>query len=210
MITAKTAEAMAWSAELATGQELLGEKVWRTDDQKVLYINGEDSRTEINRRIWAFAQSHGLSEQDLRRLYVVGADDVRVQAMSFLHVNDTGATTLNKAAFVVLEFALQELRPDLLVLDPLVVFCGGGNMNDNAVMSLVMRKLKALAVNYDCALLVVHHTRKGRALDDASGDEERISGAAATVNLARRALMPVTMTEAEAKQYGVPHALQLR
>jgi hypothetical protein len=198
----KTALANGIAIEIATGTEKLGEKVWRNDDQKVLYVNGEDSSTEMQRRLCAFCQQHKLSEQDLVRLYLAGADDTRVQSLSFLWVNDKGATALNEAGFNVLESALQSLRPDLLVLDPLVVFCGGGNMNDNAVMSLVMRKLKALAVKYDCAILVVHHTRKGRS-SDATGDAESVSGAAAIVNLARRALMPVTMTETEADFYGV-------
>jgi hypothetical protein len=74
-------------------------------------------------------------------------------------------------------------------------------MNDNSVMSSVMRKLKALAVKYECAILVVHHTRKGKSSDTA-GESETVSGAAAIVNLARRAIMPVTMTEKEAKAYG--------
>ncbi len=74
-------------------------------------------------------------------------------------------------------------------------------MNDNAVMSLVMRKLKTLAVKYECAILVVHHTRKGKAND--AGDAEGVSGAAAIVNLSRRALMPVTMTENETKEFGL-------
>ena len=75
-------------------------------------------------------------------------------------------------------------------------------MNDNAVMSLVMRRLKALAVEFDCAMLVVHHTRKGRSTsDDPAEEAERIGGAAAIVNLARRAIMPVTMTDAETKAY---------
>jgi AAA domain len=167
----------------------------------VLYLNGEDSSTEIRRRLWAFCQQHKVAEQDLVRLYVAGADAARVQSLSFLCVNDKGATTLNEAGFTILESALQSLCPDLLVLDPLVVFCGGGNMNDNSVMSLVMRKLKALAVKYDCAILIVHHTRKGRTGSDATGEAEAISGAAAIVNLARRAIMPVTMTDAEAKQF---------
>ena len=121
--------------------------------------------------------------------------------MSFLRVSER-ATVLNKDGFNCLLGALETLRPDLIVLDPLVVFCGGGNMNDNAVMSLIMRKLKALAVKSDCAMLVVHHTRKGRSTgDDPAEEAERIGGAAAIVNLARRALMPVTMTEAETKAY---------
>ena len=85
--------------------------------------------------------------------------------MSFLRVSER-ATVLNEDGFNCLLGALETLRPDLIVLDPLVVFCGGGNMNDNAVMSLVMRRLKALAVSFDCAMLVVHHTRKGRSTGD--------------------------------------------
>src|SRR5207342_207779 len=104
--------------------------------------NGEDSKAEITRRLCGFCQQHQLTEQDLVRLYVVAADDARVQSLSFMRMSDR-ATILNEQAFSVLEAALQSLQPDLLVLDPLVVFCGG-NMNDNALMSLVMRKLKAL------------------------------------------------------------------
>jgi RecA-family ATPase len=167
----------------------------------VLYINGEDSRAEIARRLWAFCQEHKISEQDIARLSVAAADDPRVQSMSFLHANER-ATIVNDDGFRSLQAALETLRPDLVVVDPLVVFCGGGNMNDNAVMSLVTRKLKGLAVRFDCAILIVHHTRKGRSTGDNSAeDAERIGGAAAIVNLARRALMPVTMTEAETKAY---------
>ena len=48
-------------------------------------------------------------------------------------------------------------------------------------------------------MLIVHHTRKG--IND--GDPEAISGAAAIVNLARRAIMPVPMTKEEAKGFVV-------
>jgi hypothetical protein len=200
----KTALANGIAVEVATGKEKLGEKVWKRDDQKVLYFNGEDSRTEIERRLLAFCRQHNVTKLDIDRLYVAGADDARVQSLSFLSMNGKGATSLNTAGFGVLESALQSLYPDLLVLDPLVVFCGGGNMNDNGVMSLVMRKLKTLATKYDCAILIVHHTRKGVGKgSDSEGEAEAISGAAAIGNLARRAIMPVTMTDAEAKAFGV-------
>ena len=126
---------------------------------------------------------------------MAGADDPRVQRLSFLETTDRNFSMLDQSGFQVLESALEALQPDLLVLDPLVAFCGGGNMNDNAVMAQVIRELKRLATKRDCAVLVVHHTRKGA--DD--GNAEGISGASATVNLARRALMPVPMTEDEAK-----------
>ena len=165
----KTALANGIAIEVAAGREKLGEKIWKSKNQKVLYFNAEDSRTEIERRLWAFCRQHNVAKRDIGRLYVAGADDARVQSLSFLSMNEKGATRLDAAGFSVLEFAFQSLRPDLLVLDPLVVFCGGANMNDNAVMSLVMRKLKALAANYDCAILIVHHTRKGGGRGSDSG-----------------------------------------
>jgi hypothetical protein len=197
----KTALVTGIAVELATGTELLEEKIWKAQDLKVLFINGEDGGVEISRRIFAFSQAHAnkLAGQSLDRLYVAGADDARVQQLSFLMTTERNATVLNTTGIEVLASALETLRPDLLILDPLVAFCAGGNMNDNAVMSLVMRELKRLAIKFDCALLIVHHTRKGGDI----GNAEAISGAAATVNLARRAIMPVPMTEDEARKFSV-------
>ena len=196
----KTALATGMAIEIATNTELLGERIFG-DDLKVLFINGEDSGTEITRRVWAFylAHAHKLAGQNLDHLFVAGANDLRVQRLAFLRTTDRNFSTLDRNGFDVLEDALKILRPDALILDPLVAFCGGGNMNDNSVMSLVIRELKRLATTFDCAVLVVHHTRKGA--DD--GNAEAISGASATVNLARRAIMPVIMTSEEAKTLGV-------
>jgi hypothetical protein len=197
----KTALATGMAVEIATGVELLDETIWGGQDLKVLFINAEDGLTEIERRVWAFCLAHAgnLKGRTLDRLYVVGANDARVQRMSFLQVTEKGLSALNLIGFGVLRSALESLRPDLLILDPLVAFCGGGNMNDNALMSLVIRELKRIAAEFDCAVLIVHHTRKGA---DA-GNAEAISGAAAIVNLARRAIMPVPMADEEAKKLGV-------
>ena len=200
----KTAHTIGMAVEIATGTEVLEEKIWG-HDLKVLYINAEDGRAEINRRVFAFcrAHAHKLAEQNLDRLSVLGVDDQRAESLSFLRVNEKGATVCNEAGFGVLKSVLEALRPDVLILDPLVAFCGGGNMNDNAVMALVSRELKRLAVKYDCAILIVHHTRKGSRGSDSAGDAEEISGASSIVNLSRRALMLKPMTDEEAKLLGV-------
>ena len=185
----KTALATGIAVEIAAGIALLDENIFGTD-LRVLFINGEDGGIEIKRRIWAFrlAHAHKNSEENLDRLYVAGADDPRVQKLSFLQTTERNFSTVDRTGFGILQSALEALRPDVLILDPLVTFCGGGNMNDNSVMSQVMRELKRLAAKFDCALLVVHHTRKGRTTSDDQAEEaERISGAAAIVNLARRA-----------------------
>lgn len=200
----KTAHSIAMAVEIATGTEVLGEKIWG-NNLKVLYINAEDGRDEINRRVQAFYLAHAqkLTGQNFARLLVLGVDDPRIQSLSFLTVNEKGATVLNRAGIDVLGSALETLRPDVLILDPLVAFCGGGNMNDNAVMALVSRELKRLAAKFNCAILINHHTRKGSKNSDPGGEAEEISGASSIVNLARRALTLKTMTEEEAKLLGV-------
>ena len=201
----KTALATGMAVEIAAGAALFDENIFG-HDLKALFINGEDGGTEIRRRIWALclAHAHKISGEKLDRLCVAGADDPRVQKLSFLRTTNSTNSMLDMSGFQILESALDAFRPDVLILDPLVAFCGGGNMNDNSVMSQVLRELKRLATKFDCAILVVHHTRKGRtANDEPAGEAERISGAAAIVNLARRALMPVTMSETEAKLYSV-------
>jgi hypothetical protein len=190
----KTALVTGMTAVIVTNTELLHERVWGSD-LKVLLISGEEGTPEINRRMWAFSLAHQITEQQLERLSVVGADDERARHISFLRTNERNTSLLDLNGLTALRSALDAIRPDVLVLDPLVTFCSGGNMNDNAVMAQVMRALKHLAVSFNCAILIVHHTRKG----GEQGEAESISGAAAIVNLARRALMPVPMTRDEAQ-----------
>jgi hypothetical protein len=122
-----------------------------------------------------------------------------VQDLKFLRPAGPNSSALDEAGFTNLQNLLTSLRPDLVVIDPLIALCGGGNINDNAVMSLVMRELKKVAIKYNCAVLIVLHTRKGGDLTTA----DAISGASAIKDLARRAIMPVTMAEVEAKTYGL-------
>jgi hypothetical protein len=195
----KSSLAIGMAICAATNRELLGEKIRGGGNLKSLVINSEDSTEEIRRRVYAFCLAHGVAERDLNGLTVVGADDPWVQRISFLTTNERGMSAFNQGGLDALQLALDALRPDVIVLDPLVSFCAGGDMNSNAVMSSVMRKLKEIAGRNECAVLIVHHTRKG---GDA-GNVETISGAAAITNLARRAIMPAPLTEDDRKRCGI-------
>jgi hypothetical protein len=194
----KTASAVGMAVEIATAGARLDEKVFG-QNLTAIYFSGEESSDELRRRIWAFCLLHNIPEPEIARLLKAGTDDRRVQAMSFLDIDDKGRTVFNGTGFAALESALKALHPDLVVLDPLIAFCGNGNINDNSAMAPVMRKLKALAISYDCAVMLVHHTRKG----GQSGDAEAALGAASITNLARCAIMPVPMTEKDAGEVGI-------
>ncbi len=195
----KSSLAIGMAICVATNRELLGEEIRGGAGLKALVINGEDSTDEIRRRVHAFCLAHGIAERDLLDLVVVGADDKWVQEISFLKTNEKGMSVLNQDGLDALQRGLDALHPDVIVLDPLVSLCAGGNMNDNAGMSLVMRKLKEIAARNQCAVTIVHHTRKG---GDA-GNVEAISGAAAITNLARRAIMPAPLTDDDIKRLGI-------
>ena len=193
----KSSLALAIAASVAAGKELLGDRIYGSD-LRALYINAEDSRAEMSRRCWAFCLQHQLGGADLTRLCLLGADDWQVRHTSFLST-ERGSSVLHQAGVDFLGTLLEEFRPDVVVLDPLVSLCAGGNMNDNAAMSLVMKAIKGLAMQYNCCFLVIHHTKKGGDL----GSSEAIGGAVAIVNLARRALMLACMSKDEAKERGV-------
>ena len=195
----KTSLAIGIAVSLAANnKDALDEKIW-VYQPTVLYINGEDSKPENLRRFWGFSIRHRIAEGDIKRLKLLAADDYRTQRLSFLR-SDRGASVLDEQGVEFLGKLLEAIRPRVLVLDPLISFCGGGNANDNAVMALVMRGLKALAARFECAILILHHTRKG----GEPGHPELISGASSIVNLSRRAIMIVPMTKEEATKFGVP------
>jgi hypothetical protein len=195
--TGKSSYAIGVSAELAANKSVLGEKLW-VHQPKVLYVNGEDSKEENVRRIWSFGLKHHLRDQDIQRLHLLGSDDWRTRQLTLLR-SERGNSVLDEKGIAFLELLLDAIKPDLVVLDPLLSFCGGGNVNDNAVMALVMRALKQLANKFDCAVLVLHHTRKG----GEPGSAESVSGASSIVNLARRAISVVPMTKEEATKFAI-------
>lgn len=123
----KSSLAVGMAAAIATGKPLLAEKTYG-DELMALYINAEDSVIEMTRRIWAFCLKHGVAQQDIGRLHLLGTDSTQVQRLSFLRT--VGSTSmLDESGIAAFENLLQALRPDVVVLDPVVALCGGGNLN---------------------------------------------------------------------------------
>ena len=139
----KSCKALGIATEIATGQAFLNGTVYGSG-LRALYINAEDGRVEMLRRLWGFCIEYGLTEQDLARLIILGADDGQVQRISFLRVDKTSCH-LDQSGIDAFDTLLSQVRPDLVILDPLVSLCAGANMNDNAAMALVMKTIKQLA-----------------------------------------------------------------
>jgi predicted ATP-dependent serine protease len=91
----------------------------------------------------------GATKNDLRRLYLLEED-----------------FTLDAEGVAMVERAIEELKPDMVFLDPIVSFIGSDvDMNSQNQVRNVLRPLAGLAKRHNVPIVTVAHARKsgGRA-----------------------------------------------
>ena len=74
---------------------------------------------------------------------------------------------------------LDQINPDVLIIDPLINVMGGVDVNNNSAAAVLIGRFAALAAKRRIAVMIAHHAAKGR--DPASA--ETAMGAATFVNL---------------------------
>jgi AAA domain len=179
----------------ASNQPLLGAKIFG-GPLRVLLISAEDPLSELALRIRAAMQHYGLTDADVPGLHVIGADHWGVSLLR----PATHGPILDKAGWDELNAELDHLEPDILIIDPLISVMGGASQNDNAAAALFMGQLVGLAAKHRIAVMVAHHSAKGR--DPISA--ESAMGAASFVNLSRIALGIEPLAEKDAGSVGLP------
>ena len=183
------------SLACASGKPMLDSHVFG-GPLSVLLLNCEDATNELALRLRAAMQHHGLKDADLPHLHVAGADKHNLALLK-----GSGNTVgLDEAGWALLEAELERLKPDVLILDPLVSLLGGVSPNDNAAAALLMSRFVALAAKRRMAIMIAHHAAKGR--DPTSA--ESAMGAASFTNLSRIVLSVEPLAEAEAGRCGLP------
>lgn len=190
----KSAHALAMALAVASGRTLLGSKVYG-GAQPALFISAEDDLNELRRRGTALQLQHKLTDAEMNNLLVIGASEA---AGVWLTTGDENRATIDHDGFKVIDRLLKKYAPALLVLDPLGLLCPSG-INNNGLMAQVMMHVKQNAIRHQCAVLAVHHTKKGE--DKTSADS--IAGASAIVNHARIASTMAQMTEKEGEGFGL-------
>jgi RecA-family ATPase len=178
----------------ASGRPFLGANVFG-GPLRVLLINAEDATAEIALRLRAAMGHHGLADSDVPGLHVAGADSLRI---SLLRASGSVAT-LDPAGWSTLTAELDRIRPDVLIVDPLISLMGTTSTNDNASAALLMGQLVGVAAQRRLSIMVAHHAAKGR---DPSSAESAM-GAASFVNLARIVLGIEPLAESDAGKIGL-------
>ena len=194
----KSSLAIAVGMSVALGKSLLA--LDHDDPHKihkrgpVLYWNLEDPLEELLLRISGELKCRGINKAE------IGANFLAMSGRDFplnLVTTDAKASCDRRDITPIVQL-LRDLGIILLIIDP-YGNAHSGNPNDNAHMTAVLDQLRLIAEQADCAVLIVHHFRKG----GQSGDAEASLGAVMTTNGCRVVDSITAMTEDEAKALGI-------
>jgi hypothetical protein len=178
----------------ASGRSILGDHVFG-GPLRVLYLNAEDSTNEIGLRLRAAMTHHKLVDADVAGLQVAGVDRLRFTLLAA----DRGQPRLNEVDWSALNAEIDQVKPDIVIIDPLVSLMGGVSLNDNSAAALVIGQFVRIAAQKNLGAVIAHHAAKNREAASA----EAAMGAASLVNLARICLAIEPLAENNAIQIGV-------
>ena len=192
----KSSLMVAWSTALSTNK-IFGELRSAEDRPlRVAVYNVEDDLDEQQRRYSAMCRQFDVSVATLmQNLRIVTPNGVGT-----LLTTGFQGPMVNTKAMEELEAFIEEWKPDLLLLDPFVEL-HSAEENDNTAVRHVMSRLRTLAQDFNMAVGILHHARKGLA---SPGDPDSLRGASSIVGAARVALTVNVMTEEEAGKLSIP------
>jgi hypothetical protein len=191
----KSSLMLTWAAAEALGRP--HGRFRPTAPGDVIIYNVEDDRIEQQRRLSAVLRQFDATPADIRsRIVRVGPTSIG----TLFAFDKEGGSLVGTPAMAALRELVRERRPALLIADPLAEL-HGCEENDNTALRAVIAEFRRLAAEFDLAVILVHHTRKGAV---APGDPDSARGASSIIGAARIVLTLVTMSEEDAEAVGLP------
>jgi hypothetical protein len=166
----KSALALVEALAMATGRDLLGHR--SRGKFRVWYVNLEDPMDEIERRVGGILLRYGISAQEVEgQLFI---DSGRDRDFTLVTTTRNGVEVQEQLCAEI-EVQIKALGIDVLIIDPLISALRIAE-NDNNAMDVAIKRLARIAENTNCAVELLHHTRKGSlndsgepSIDDARG-----------------------------------------
>jgi len=190
----KSSELGTEIAAMVTGRDLLGIKPKRP--LRVWYVNLEDPREEIDRRMAAVWQHYNITPADIAdRLFIDSGRERKVVVAK----ETKGGLVIAVPLLADICKTVQANKIDAVMIDPFVG-CYEINENDNSKISAVCQEW-AVVAEIGCAVDLSHHVRKGGARDGHTIEDAR--GASALINSCRSVRVLNTMTKEEGEKAGV-------
>ena len=195
----KSALAIANAIEMCLGRGLLGPEP-SEGGIRVAYWNAEDPDEEVERRVAAFCQHHGVDPATLAGRLFVGSR--LPTGRRFVRVDRGGNAVIDREMFAALTALVVDNKLDCVIVDPFAAFHGVPE-NDNGLMEQVVSEFARIAEQTDCCVELTHHTRKrqGGAAGELTDEDSR--GASATAYAVRSVRVLNRMSREEAALPGV-------
>jgi len=137
----------------------------------VPFYGGKSNETKDPKNVVLMSAEDGLADTIVKKLITLGADRKRIHALTTKSGPNGEEEPLSLLDETIIDDVLTHLKPRLLVVDPIVSYLGGKDMNRADEVRSVMDVLNRLAQKHCCAVVVVRHLRK------ASGEKAAHSGA---------------------------------
>jgi hypothetical protein len=190
--TGKTALRTLQYLALATGRPLTGQYVFKRS--RVLLLSMEDDDDELQRRLTAARIHYGIEPSDLKGWLFCATP----KGIKLAEVKD-GARQAGQLE-AMLRDAIKRRCIDLLALDPFVKL-HALEENDNGAMDYVCDLLVKLAIEFNIAVDVPHHTKKGQ---QTAGDADAGRGASSARDAGRLMYTLTRMNDQEGETFGIP------
>lgn len=124
--------------------------------KKVLLIDQERSKSEVQRRIQAVIAGKGLHASDIRStLFVRSGTSTRIDLQN---------------SYDSLRKELADIRPDLILIDSFATF-HTKNESNRAEIQQVMERIKEMRNEFKCAIIIIHHETKQAYQNKKDGQE---------------------------------------
>ena len=192
--TGKTALQIVEALSIATGRDLLGEKVY--EQTNVWMANLEDPIEEMQRRVLAAMRYHRVKPEEVRGRFFMDAG--RSLDITFAKQSRDGVI-INEAMVEYMRKRIIDLNIGVVMLDPFVG-CHDVQENDNGAQNKVMSVIRRLADETNASIVLVHHTRK---MNGAAVDVDSIRGAGSLIGAARSARVVNPVSEKRAGELGI-------
>lgn len=130
------------------------------DNRRVLFVSSEDRRTALVMMFRKSLRDKCLSPEECEVARTKLAFYDLAEKRTALHDFDSGTRAFCPSQLHrSLEGLIERVRPAIVVLDPLGMFLGGPE-NDNDYLMVFMKDLRAMTARQHCALLGNHHVSK--------------------------------------------------
>ena len=180
---------------IATGKQLL--RIRPPKPLRVMLINLEENRAELDRRLAAVMKHYELSSDDVGgRLFTKAKGEIKfkVAAQSRAGLAEPDEATINMLIELV-----RSNQIDVLIIDSLRKTHRVGE-NDNVAMGEVLECYERIAETAQCSVYLVHHNRKG---NNGETTIDSLRGAVALVDAPRSIEIVETMTEAHEDKFEI-------